>query len=128
MLMRFVKTAAPALGLVLASIACTVDTKGDQCPLAEAYQTEDGETYCEDPLAPENCERLVDTLIDRTSVCSGLDRQSIEEEFEAPFDCSDAVATTTEFEDCVADLEEAPCEGSAPVLPDNCNGVVRSAQ
>lgn len=107
---------------------CAVDVKGDQCPLADAYQTDDGDTYCEDPLAPENCERLVDTLIDRTSDCSGLDRQSIEEEFDAPFNCDDAVATTTAFEDCVSELEEAECDGSAPVLPDSCTGVVRTAQ
>ncbi len=108
--------------------ACTTDERGNQCPLSEAYQTDDGETYCEDPLAPEDCERLVSVILDRTSECSGIDRQSLEAEFDAPFDCDDAVATTTAFDDCVEGIETGECVDITVAFPESCQGVVRTAE
>ncbi len=115
-----------SLSVVVAGLlsSCATDAKGVSCGALEVLTTSDDEQYCPDEAAPQACEDFIVLLLDRSADCSGLDRDLLEEEFEAPFDCNDAAATSTTYEDCMSDLEAAECDGTVPTFPDSCNGAV----
>jgi hypothetical protein len=110
--------------VVVASAACTTDEKGDSCGLLDAYSNDDGEVYCPDEGAAADCEDVKDALVDSIVACGFLDEDSADDAAEDAFDCDDAVATTTDFDDCLDTLEQGECIESTDDLPDDCKGAV----
>ena len=111
-----------ALAAVVMASGCTVDDKGLTCGLLDPYVTADGETYCPDPAAEDDCVLVRDTMVEAFVRC-GADEAAATDAATSTFDCSTAVATTTSFDDCVTQLDEA-CLATAADLPEPCVGAV----
>jgi hypothetical protein len=117
-----------SIGLVIATVAaasgCTTDDKGLSCGLLDGYITSDGETYCPDPAAPDDCVLVRDTMVESFVRC-GLDDVDATDAAASTFDCRTAVATTTSFDDCIAQLDDTDtCLATAADLPASCIGAV----
>jgi hypothetical protein len=109
--------------VVLAS--CVVDDKGESCSAFKALS--DGEaTYCPDPEAPLDCQLVIDAIIVAFEDCVGrrFDEEAARDAAEEAIDCSQAVATTIDLDQCLSDLENPACTVNGPVLPDSCDGAV----
>ena len=113
-----------ALVVIVATTGCTVDDKGLTCGLLDGYITADGETYCPDPAAEDDCVLVRDTMVESFVRCGANDDDATAAAA-STFDCSTAVATTTTFDACVAALDDAgACMATAADLPDSCVGAV----
>lgn len=114
-------------GLVL---GCTVtDVKGDTCPQADAFQTAAGDLYCLDPAAPSDCERVVDEIIDAFVTCGdgAFTEAELLDELEragVSFECEAAVATSTDYEECLDQLQEPTCADGVAQISAECEGSV----
>lgn len=108
------------VAVAAAATGCTTDVKGLNCGLLDAYVDAEGNSYCPDPAAEDDCVLVRDTMLDAFVRC-GLDEATATDAAEQSFDCSSAVATKTTFDDCVSALEDSTC----PVeVPTSCVGAV----
>lgn len=112
----------PVIFAVLALNACATDVKGESCGFLDAFVTEDGETYCPDENAPEDCEGLKDAAVVWFVGC-GISEAEAEQAADNAFACENAVASSPDFDECIDTLENEPCEALA--LPDVCKGAVK---
>ena len=126
LLLRGATGVAGVFAALLAATAsgCVTDFKGQTCDPFVTFEDEEGNQYCPDATAPGACDAVVDVLLTQASLCSGLDRASVEAEFNAPFACEDAIATKPAFEACIAQISTEPCDGANAVLPAACSGAV----
>ncbi len=108
-----------ALVVVAAVSGCTTDDKGLSCALADVYIAADGKTWCPDPAAPGDCERVRDAMVTSFVRCGTDDDAN--DAAERTFDCSTAVTTTTSLNECLAALDDDDtCLATAADLPDDC--------
>lgn len=130
------RAAIAALFVSLSLTACITDVKGAQCGFLDAFVDSEGQQYCPDEAAPEDCEALNDAIVDAAVLCGG--GAFTEEELRAELGdsgalqtCDQAVATSTDYDDCVdilSDEQNPPCEGtSLAPPPDVCIGAVLTA-
>jgi hypothetical protein len=122
---------ALALFGLVAAPACTTDEKGASCDALSSYTTGDGETYCPDESAPDDCRAFTDTLVRRAAECSNgaFTEEELRAEFESreeSLDCDTAVATTVRFDDCLSGIEDdAFCDGAGSFTrPAACEGAI----
>ena len=114
-------------------MGCGTDAKGESCGVLDMLVNSDGDQYCPDEAAPQDCEDLNDALVDAAVLCGGglFSEEELRAELEdggALNNCDNAVATTTDYDDCIdflTDEAEPPCEGtSLAPPPDACVGAV----
>lgn len=118
------------LALVVAAVggasACITDVKGTNCGFLDAFVDSEGQQYCPDEAAPDDCTELFDTYIAAAVACTNgaVTEEQIRDEVTLP-DCASAVATTTDFDACVDDIDAAECEDDLTLpLPDTCKGAI----
>ena len=112
------------VGVAAALSGCTTDEKGLNCALRDTYTNSADETYCPDPDAEDDCVLLRETMVEAFVRC-GLNEATATNAAEDTFDCATAVATTTSFDTCVAELDDDDlCLVTAADLPESCYGAV----
>lgn len=118
---------APLLAVLgLFTLGCALtDIKGDTCTADDMFQTVDGDQYCRDEAAPDECEQVVDAIIDAFVLCA--DGAFTEEELRAElaaegvtFDCDAAVATSVDLDECYAQLADPTCQDGLAVISEEC--------
>ncbi len=123
------------MGCVMMAVVATgcsvTDEKGNSCGALDALTNSADETYCPDDGAPDDCDDLLDDFIGAFADCGGVTEQALRAELEEgdglPFDCANAVATTTGYDDCRDAYRPGnyTCDGSIPdVDSDICSGVI----
>ncbi len=116
--------------LFLFGFGCAVtDVKDNSCAASDAFETEQGDIYCLDEAAPAQCEHVVDEIIDAFVTCSdgAFTEDELLDELEqegVSFSCDEAVATSTEFDTCIEQLQDPECEGDLAVISEECQGSV----
>lgn len=108
--------------VVCAGSGCTTDVKGESCGVLDAFYDGD-DAYCPDEDAPDDCEDVIDALVDAFAGC-GVDEDQARDAAEDALDCDTAVATTNDFDDCLDTLQETECLLAEDGLPDDCKGAV----
>lgn len=125
----------PILALIgFSSLACTLtDVKGDTCVADDMFEAENGDRYCLDEGAPEECEQVVDAIIDAFVTCGdgAFTEEELRDELDeegVTFDCDSAVATSTELDTCYDDLADPECDNGVAVMSEACEGSVLGVQ
>ncbi len=113
--------------------SCATDVKGASCSPLDTYTNDAGDAYCPDPDAPKDCDTVFDAIIAKTVECANAAGNPITEaevraQVDLP-DCKTAVATTTDFDQCVDELSAAQCAADGSFSgPEICKGAVLTSQ
>ncbi len=126
---------APTLALIgLCCLACSyTDVKGDTCTADDLFEAENGDRYCRDADAPDECEAVVNEMIDAFVTCG--DGAFTEDQLRlqlaqdgVTWDCDLAVATSLDLDTCHEQLADPECEDGVAVISEECQGSILAVE